>query len=638
MSLETRTIKVLGPAGTLSRAWPAFEPREGQLDMAAAAARALETRGRLVVEAGTGIGKTMAYLVPVILSEQRTIISTATKNLQDQIYEKDVPFAADHLGRRLDVCLVKGRRNYLCRRRFDQARIKNRIDPFLAVKLAAWAEVSPFGDRAEVDFLGENDPVWLHLIASSEQCLGSECDQFNDCFVTALRRRAAKARIVVANHHLFMADLALKQNGRGQVLPESEAVVFDEAHELEQAASNHFTAVTSDLKLYDLLADLAETLPTRQTGEMIPVLERAVTGLFRLLTRPGERYPLTDRLLTKEVDQAAVQLADLLEGAAETSLNLADDEGQGLAARCYTARDDLNLILGRLEPGFVYYAQRLTRGLSLKAAPVEVAELLGRLLFKQARAFVFTSATLDPVRTTAALGLPGPVDQFSFASPFDYENNSRLYVPRKMPLPNSPDFPEAAAEEMARLVELTRGRAFLLFTSRRNLDAVHAILSQRLAFPCLKQGQAPKVKLVQDFIAQPGSVLFATASFWQGVDVPGPALSLVAIDKLPFAPPDDPITAARIDRLKSLGREPFREFQLPEAALTLRQGLGRLIRSRSDRGVLALLDVRLVTKGYGKTIQRQLPPSPVVRDIDLLRDWVDRELGLAEHNDFSPTT
>lgn len=627
MSLETRTVKILGPAGILARTWTEFEPRDGQLDLAVSIARAIETGTKAVVEAGTGTGKTLAYLIPVILSGQRTIISTATKNLQEQIVGKDLPFLTEHLSAAPKVCLVKGRTNYLCRQRLEKNLASATIDAWLGKKLLAWADSSDNGDRAEVDFIPEADPLWTRLTASSDQCLGQSCEFFGRCFITRLRQRAGAATIVVANHHLFMADLALKQAGHGQVLPESEVVVFDEAHELESAATSHFTVAVSDLRVIDLARDLYEANPER-LRPLAEGLRRAALDLALTFDFRGDRANLSADLLGDETIKAGDYLADLLAEAKRAALNEVGDESEagGLAGRAERLIDDLALIIGRLEPEYVYYAERLRRGLSLKAAPVEVAGIMDRMLFRSNRGFVFTSATLDPERFRARLGLGTGVDELTFDSPFDFKANSRLYIPAKMVLPSSPGFPAAVAKEMAQLVEISRGRAFLLFTSYRNLEAVYKILSARLRYPVLKQGDAPKAKLIDDFITQQGAVLFATAAFWQGVDIAGPALSLVAIDKLPFAPPDDPLVAARIERLQALGEQPFMSYQVPEAALGLRQGLGRLIRSHSDTGLLAVLDTRLVSKPYGKIILKSLPPSPVVRDLSRIMAWAERKL------------
>ncbi len=627
MSLETKTVKVLGPAGILARSWDRFEPRDGQLDLAGTVAWALENRSKAVVEAGTGTGKTLAYLVPLILSGMRSLVSTATKNLQEQIVFKDLPFLREHLTARPKVCLVKGRQNYLCRRRLAKSLATGRLDPWLGRKLAAWADVSQTGDRAEVDFLPEEDPVWVRLAASSEECLGQRCDLFNSCFITSLRRRAQGADLIVANHHLFMADLALRNSGHGQVLPESEAVVFDEAHELEAAATSHFTVAVSDLRIMDLARDLGEA-GGGGGGRLFGELNLAVSALVRSLHFPGDRINLSDRVLTPEVMETGQGLIETLNQAKLSALEEVEDEGesQGLAARAENMADALNMILNRMEPEYVYYAERMRRATSFRAAPVEVAKVLEKSLFRQPKDFVFTSATLDPERFQERLGLGAGASVLSFPSPFDFAGRSLLYVPRRMPLPNSPDFAPATARRMESLVRISRGRAFLLFTSFRNLEAVHRLLAPVLEFPVLKQGQAPKAKLIEDFLKEEGSILMATASFWQGVDIPGPGLSLVVIDKLPFAPPDDPLVAARIERFRALGIDPFREYQLPEAGLSLRQGLGRLIRSHTDSGILAVLDIRLVTKGYGRTILDQLPPSPLVRDLGEVEEWGRKNL------------
>ncbi len=627
MSLISKTTKALGPAGTLARHWDAFEFRDDQLELALAVAAALDDRAKLAAEAGTGTGKTLAYLVPVLLWGGKTIVSTATKTLQEQIIDKDLPRLTGLMGLKIDACLVKGRRNYLCRHRLEKSIRDGRLEAYLGQKLDAWAEVSENGDIAEVDFLVEDDPVWLRLTASSDMCLGPGCDFFGNCFITRLRRRAAAARLVVVNHHLFMADLALRQTGHGQVLPESEAVVFDEAHELEEAATSHFTVTVSDLRIHDLMTDLAETLPEPARAKAMS-LGPTAAELFTTLLAPVEsadRFPLTDAVLTAEVRAKGEALSRLLEtlGAQAEALGV---EGAALARRAQELADGLRMILNRLEPDYVYYAERMRRGLALRAAPVETAALLNRLLFSQAKAFVFTSATLDPPRFRERLGLGGPTEELVLASPFDFENNSRLYVPAEMPPPASPNFAPACADEMERLVNISRGRAFLLFTSFRNLDYVHRLLAPRLTFPTLKQGSAPKALLIEEFLRREGAVLFATATFWQGVDIPGPSLSLVAIDKLPFAPPDDPLIAARIDRLRALGVNPFLDYQVPAATLGLRQGLGRLIRQSTDTGILAVLDTRLFTKSYGRLILDALPPSPVVRSLDEIAAWAEERL------------
>ncbi|MBW2617782.1 MAG: ATP-dependent DNA helicase [Deltaproteobacteria bacterium] len=627
MSLERRIIEVLGPDGVLDRDWPAFEERPGQLEMALAVGRALQSQGRAVVEAGTGTGKTLAYLVPVILSGMKTIISTATKNLQDQIMVKDLPGLSRFLAGEVEACLVKGRLNYLCRRRLAASLGQGRIEAYLGRKLQAWVEVSPSGDRAEVDFLAESDPLWALLTTASDGCLGQECGFFDDCFITRLRRRASAARLVVVNHHLFMADLALRQGGFGQVLPESEAVVFDEAHELEEAATAHFSVAVSNLRLESLIHDLAATRPgggSKTVGQLAAAAEE----FFRAIPRPGERFPLTDELLTPDLLSRGERLTGLLLLVAErTGAEIKDSgEAAALAQRARSAADDLRMIIGRLEPDYVYFGERLRRGLTLKAAPVAVADILGRALFRKSRAFVFTSATLDPAHLRERLGLGRGVEELTFPSPFDFAAQSRLYVPAQMPLPQAPEFPAAVADQMEALVKISQGRAFLLFTSHRNLEAVFGLLAPRLGFPVLKQGQAPKAVLVEEFLRREGSVLLATASFWQGVDVPGPALSLVAIDKLPFAPPDDPLVVARAERLRALGLDPFHQYQLPEAILSLRQGLGRLIRSSQDAGLLAVLDIRLFSKSYGRVILEALPESPVIRDLGEVARWSRKRL------------
>jgi ATP-dependent DNA helicase DinG len=656
-TLAAPILRLLGPGGPLASSLPgAYEHRPAQIQMARAVLQALTNDSKLVVEAGTGTGKTLAYLVPALLAELKVVISTGTKTLQEQIYKRDLPLLLEALGLDLPVACMKGISNYLCLRRYAEFRRGGDLlvpDPQLS-QLARWAEVTDSGDRGELSALPDEGTLWPEVSPTHETRLGPRCPYFEDCFVTRMRREGAAARVVVVNHHLLFADLALRSAyPEAAVLPAHEALILDEAHQLEAVATSFFGSSASPGRFVSLARDSRRAAAQDQDSDAARLadgVEANAAELFHLLARqlgreagsrgsghnrPG-RFRLHDPPLCGHLEQPYFRLDAALEALAEHLHQRAAgrEERANLVQRARRLREGLALFAERPEGGFILWAEQRPRGggLSLHASPVEVGPLLQQTLLCEPMPMVFTSATLatgdregQPLAFyRQRLGLTGPeldeqVEELVLPSPFDFAGQALLYTPRDLPLPNSPQFIGGACGRVEQLLELSAGRALVLFTSHRNLEAARALLVGRLDFPLLVQGERPRTLLLEQFREQVSSVLLATASFWEGVDVAGEALSLVIIDKLPFAVPDDPLTAARIERLRSQGRDPFVAYQLPQAALSLKQGFGRLIRHRSDRGVVAVLDRRLVERGYGRTLLSALPPCPQTTDLDQVR-------------------
>ena len=636
---------VLGPGGRLSRSLAGYEHRPEQLTLAREVARAFDERRMLVAEAGTGTGKTLAYLVPAILSGRRVVVSTATKNLQDQLFHKDLPLVRDTLGLPVRATLVKGRANYLCLHRLERARtgalLDSREDADAFAMLLRWAERTETGDRAEL-MLPEGFGGWRQVSTTPEGCLGTRCPQHAACFVTRLRQEAEESELVVVNHALFFADLVVRTgrgNGEG-VLPRYEAVIFDEAHGLEDAATEFFGTTVSSHRFEELARDAQAALPLEdaRAGVLSALAVKVRAEAEALWAAAPRAVGMTDegtvRLTARVLAPLARQVEAVLEGLGALGGFASGHEEPDVTAVARRAAElgaELDFVRRADAEDHVYWAEGRGRGLFLRAAPISVAEAMRERLYGAVDTVVFTSATLRTgssfeyfCRQVGLLDAEGeavaPLTQLAVPSSFDYPNQSALYLPTGLPEPREPGFAEAVAEEIARLVEVTGGRAFALFTSLRNMERVHSLLSGRLPYPMLLQGEAPKPVLLDAFQSTP-SVLFASASFWEGVDVPGDALSLVVLDKLPFASPTHPVVAARIEALEKTGREPFSSYQLPEAALALRQGFGRLIRTRTDRGIVALLDVRVGRKAYGRQLLAGLPPARRFREIGPLGEW-----------------
>lgn len=606
--------------------------------MAAEVARVLADGGILLAEAGTGTGKTMAYLVPAILSGQRVLISTGTKNLQEQIFFKDLPALANALPIKFTASYMKGRANYVCLHRLGQARTS--MPPGLLDSVAAWAETSETGDRAELEDLPDDSGLWNEISATAETCLGTDCPQYQQCFVTRMRQRAAESDIVVVNHHLLCADAAVREQSYGEVIPEFNHLVLDEAHQLEDVATQYFGLAISNYRLDELVRDSERALKSLSEHDRDGAITRAISRVSdharsffggvsmarRLRGRFGEERMrigpdwfgdvITDGLaLGTALD--GLQAVMALAGRSEPAQPVNEDAAT-IARRAGEVRDHLQFLLSASDPSFVYFVEMRGRGVFLRAAPIDVAEIVREHLLSRMRTTVLTSATLAVAGSfeyvRGRLGIDA-ASELRVPSEFDFARQSLLYLPRRMPPPKSHDFADAAANQVQCLLERTQGRAFVLFTSYAMMHAVHETLMGRLAYPLFVQGSAPRTALLKQFRETPHAVLLATSAFWQGVDVAGEQLSCVVIDKLPFASPGDPITAARIEAITAGGGDPFNEYQVPLAILTMLQGLGRLIRHRTDRGVLAVLDPRLRTMGYGRRFLASFPPSPVSHDL-----------------------
>ncbi len=646
--------------GPLARIIPDFEPRPGQLEMARAVARLFERGGVLLAEAGTGTGKTLAYLVPAILRRERVLISTGTKNLQEQIYFKDIPALRAALDVPFTATYMKGRANYLCLQKLDQLNGESRPgeasiavrprphdgDVFLSI-IREWAARTETGDRAELAELPEDLPVWNDVAATADTCLGSECPRYDDCFVTKMRQRAAASDVVIVNHHLLCADAAVRHGAFGEVIPSCTRAILDEAHQLEDVATQYFGMSVSNFRVEELARDiermaaggaLTDHAARDELSKGVERLRDRARSFFGDLAyahrsggrlRTEERVRATSASLGQAADAAAhlTGALDILQSTlallGKTAAASDDDHAladviAALVRRGGELRDELRFLLRADDDAYVYFVEFRGRGTFLRAAPIEVAEILGEVLFDRMQATVLTSATLaidggfEYVR--GRLGI-ARADEIRLPSEFDFSRQAILYLPPRMPDPRSDQFAVAAGRQVIEIVRATRGRAFVLFTSYATLRAVLAMAEMALDFPILSQGTAPRSLLLNQFRTTPNAVLFGTSSFWQGVDVVGEALSCVIIDKLPFASPGDPITAARIDAIRARGGEPFGDYQVPLAILTLQQGLGRLIRHRRDRGVLAILDPRLRTKGYGRRFTASLPPAPIVADV-----------------------
>ena len=609
--------------GVLSRWHPNYEFRQGQLEMAEAVESAILDRKHLIVEAGTGTGKTLAYLVPAILSGKRVVVSTGTKNLQEQLFYKDVPFLQQHFDREIKVCLMKGRNNFACRQKIYDAEREpiltglEEVNDFKIIR--EWEKTTETGDRAEIRTLPEDSTAWAKIDARRELCTGTKCQQYERCFITQMHQRAHESDIIIVNHHLFFADLAVKEEDYGGIIPDYAAVIFDEAHEIEEVAGGYFGAGISNYQVVDLVRDTNATARRKNVGSA--ELDRVLIGLQDLSDQFFALFPVQDGRsgFTAQrafLDQNGEHYRDLLVTfeLLETSLKLihnAPEELIPLVRRTRFLRDTLQFWMESGSRELVYWIERRGRaGVYLQATPIDVSSILSERLFNKLDTIILTSATVavsgsfDFVQKR--LGLKGNRAQL-VASPFDYEKQALLYIPQNLPDPRTPDFSRAAAEEIIELLTLSQGRAFVLFTSYTQMKLAHERVSMRIPYESLLQGTAPRNALLEEFKNTPNSVLFATYSFWQGVDVPGEQLSCVIIDKLPFAVPSDPIVEARVALLREQGGNPFYDYQIPQAAIALKQGFGRLIRSKSDRGLLVLLDHRITKQRYGQIFFDSLP-------------------------------
>jgi ATP-dependent DNA helicase DinG len=644
--------------------------------MAQAVAAVLEDGGTLLAQAGTGTGKTLAYLIPALLSRHRVLVSTGTKNLQEQIFFKDLPAVRDALGIPFTATLMKGRGNYLCLHRWQI--VQQSESPEHAMFLPAindWAQTTTTGDRAELRDVPEDLPMWKEIAAEAESCLGNQCPRYGDCFITLMRQRAAESDVVIVNHHLLCADAAVRHGEYGEVIPSCPTLVVDEAHQLEDVATQYFGVAFSNFRVDDLVRDGERLLGSRSFGDREQEVHRALArvgdsartffsaiALARgaAIQQAEARARYTAEAMADHFENG-MMLVGALEGLEATLALLQGPQGpptggpyesrtdgppeggpygnqpeppggpatqalESLQRRAGELRTSLRFLMRADDPDFVYYLETRGRAVFLRASPVDVSRLLPEAVFDRFRTIVLTSATLtvdnsfDYVKSRLGIRTADEVD---VVSEFDFSRQALLYLPRRMPSPKAANFAEAAAREAIELLKRSRGRAFVLFTSYAVLRIVQQFVEMALPYKVFVQGEAPRSLLVEQFRKTPNAILLGTASFWQGVDVVGDALSCVIIDKLPFASPSDPVTAARIDAITAAGGDAFGSYQVPLAILNLRQGLGRLIRHRTDRGVLAILDPRLKTMGYGRRFLASLPPAPVTHDLDAVERFFD---------------
>ena len=689
---------VLGEEGIVAKKLGRYEYRPQQLEMAHAVLDALDHKELLIVEAATGTGKTLAYLVPALLSGRRVVISTGTKALQEQLFQKDIPFLSDHWPEEVKAIVLKGRRNYLCKLRFDSMMLGPKFRAAADVQhwptIKKWAKETETGDRADIEGLPDDFPTWADLSVGSEACKGSKCSHYDSCYVTKARKAATEANLIVVNHHLFFADLALKQGGFGEVIPEHDAVVFDEAHHLEDIASNYFGMEVSNWRVNELILDLKSAMEGENATDddldaaMKRVTQRA-TSFFSMLAfgHYEGRYPL-DKILEgaqKERIQESYRLFGVSISELERELRRfagASELSERLAERAADLKFETDSLMKCDDERYTYFMEVRDRGVFLNAAPIDLAELFQQKLLRDHDTIVFTSATLstndDFTYFKQRMGLeeipplekkeeddsegvaesedkseasvesaggkkkpvkgkkekkkrpPRQVKEVLLPPVFDYEEQCLIYVPRRLPPPNDPKFIDGVVQIVEYLLGISQGRAFVLFTSWANMNAVHEELEHKLPYRVLKQGSKPKSELIREFKKDEHSVLFATSSFWEGVDVEGDALKLVIIDKLPFASPADPLNKARMELLEARGKSSFFDFSVPGAALTLKQGFGRLIRSRSDTGVVAILDSRIASKRYGSHFIKSLPPAPLVWNASEVKRWWQDRFGEPE--------
>ena len=626
--------EIFGPGGFLERSLGAgYEHRRSQLEMAEIVEEAFQNKRHAVVEAGTGTGKTLAYLLPLIRSGRRVVVSTATKSLQEQLFTKDVPFLQKHFAPDLKVAVMKGRGNFLCRQKLydmaDQPVLKGLDEVDWFAQMRDWEKVTETGDRAELTFLPDDSGLWTRLDARRDACSGQKCAEFKRCFVTAMHQRAAEADLIIVNHHLFFADLALRGDDFGSILPEYAAVIFDEAHEIEDVASEYFGREASNYRFEELARDTDLALRLARVegvtlARRVARLREKARAFFEAFPQREGRFPFDPKLRAAFLEQNRASYDEFVRAIKSLESEIAalrekTEPVVQMARRAAELRNELVFLLESEERNFVYWYERRGKGVFLAATPIDVSAILRERLFEQFDTIVLTSATLavggrfDFLKQR--LGIPPASVERVLPQEFDFRSQALLYVPERMPDVRNAAFGESAAEEIARLLEISHGRAFCLFTSYSQMNDVYARVRTKVEFPLLVQGSAPRSTLLERFRMTPGAVLFATSSFWQGVDVPGEQLSCVIVDRLPFAVPSDPIVAARVRALEEDGRNAFAEYQVPEAVLALKQGFGRLIRSRSDRGVLAILDNRIHRMHYGRIFLESLPDYAITRDI-----------------------
>ncbi len=635
----TDIAAILGPQGLLSQRIGGFRHRSQQQEMAEAVAVCIDSRGALIGEAGTGTGKTFAYLVPAMLSGRKVIISTGTRNLQDQLFHRDLPVIRDALDLPVTPALLKGRSNYLCVHRLDNVLSDGRLPSGeqidLLQRVRRWAGRTSSGDRAELADVPENASIWPLVTSTVDNCLGQECPAYSACHLAEARRKAQEADVLVINHHLLCADLALKDEGFGELLPGADVFIVDEAHQLPEVASDFFGLTVSARQLFELARD-TETEYHREAGDMAQIpqqtdaLIKAVRDLRLHFGTAPRRGAWAEIGGDEGILGALDELRGKLRGLAEL-LDLVSGRGKGLDSvlgRCVELDARLARLCDQEDDGDIRWFETLRQSFRLNRTPLEIADTFQAQMERHSAAWIFTSATLSVAESFALfenqLGLHG-AQTHCWDSPFDYPNQALWYVPRGMPDPSGENYHQAVSELALKIIDASQGRAFLLFTSHRALQAAAESLQDRIEFPILVQGSAPRAELLSRFRSLGNAVLLGTASFWEGVDVRGSALSCVVIDKLPFASPGDPVLQARLDALRQRGANPFMEFQVPQAVIALKQGAGRLIRDVTDRGVLVVCDPRLLSRPYGRAFLNSLPPMARTRELEDVQRFFEQE-------------
>lgn len=638
--------QILGPGGAVAANHPFYEHRPGQIKMAHAVSDAIAENYHLCVEAGTGTGKTLAYLLPLIFSNKRVVVSTATKNLQEQLFFRDIPFLEKALGRKLSVCYMKGRSNYLCWNKLEEIESQTYLfsphDPEYLRTIRNWVQKTQTGDRAELTELPDDALLWHYLDARRETCTGQKCRNFDVCFVTKVRQQALESDIIVVNHHLFFADLSLRQGDFASILPDYSVLVFDEAHEIEDVATQYFGVMVSNYRIEELVRDAERALTETGTsspfltGQLAKLAERAREFFARFQTREGRfvLQPLGSGLDVHRGIRGIDSFGDSYRAlrmqlnVLRTSLDnipVQSDSIEAIGRRSLEMEDELAAILESESGEHVYWCEIRGRGVFLWASPINISGILRDRLFSQIDTAILTSATLSTGDSfsfvKSRLGLEA-ARELIVASHFDFTTQAILYVPKNIPEPREEGWVRHACSELETILAASKGRAFVLFTSYSQMEQVYEALKSRLPFPVLLQGEKSKSGLLESFRNTRNAVLFATSSFWQGVDVQGEQLSCVVIDKLPFSVPSDPLTAARITQINETGGNAFYDYQIPTAIILLKQGMGRLIRSKTDRGILALLDKRILTKTYGRMFLRSLPPAPLTHDTEKICNFL----------------
>ena len=643
--------EVFGSGGLLERAYPGYELRPGQIRMSLAVEEAIAGPHHLLMEAPTGIGKTFAYMVPAIASGRRVVVSTGTKNLQEQLFFKDIPMLERVLGREVTAACMKGRDNYLCIKRFRDFEMQPVFEDIdesgFNERLARWSRTTTTGDRSELDDMPERLRLWDRISARADTCLGQRCPDYEPCHLTQMRRRAASSQIVVVNHHLLMADMVLKDHAFGQVIPDYAVLILDEAHVLEDVATAHLGRAISQHMISEIADEMDRTIQDPDVSRRSGALRIAASEFFGLArpdaraaragagVPPEGRFPLESLrhdALWNERGRTLREALSLCESTLRQKADPFETATTNLPARTGECAETLEMILeagddpdsvGSAAVGMVTWGEARGRNVILQAAPIDVSAALRQMLFSRVPAVVLTSATLAIDGTfdfvKGRLGVREGAQELVLDSPFDLEHQAVLYVPRAFPEPRHESFIQRFVEEVRVLLSISSGRAFLLFTSYANLRRVREALEGTLPWPLMAQGDEARHKLLERFRASRNAVLLATSSFWHGVDVQGEALSLVVIDKLPFDVPNDPVVSARIESIRRAQGKPFVDYQVPAAVIDLKQGLGRLIRSRQDRGILAVMDGRLLTRPYGRIFLNSIPPYRLVHELDDVR-------------------